>query len=34
MATVAKGMFGGALPWDMIAVGGVIGAMIIAFDAG
>jgi putative OPT family oligopeptide transporter len=33
MATVAKGLFGGALPWDMIVVGGVIGAIIIAFDA-
>jgi hypothetical protein len=25
-------MFGGDLPWDMIAIGGVIGAAIIAFD--
>jgi len=33
MASVAKGMFGGKLPWDMIAIGGVVGAMIIAFDA-
>jgi putative OPT family oligopeptide transporter len=33
MASVAKGMFGGKLPWDMIAIGGVIGAAIIAFDA-
>ena len=32
MASVAKGMFGGELPWDMIAIGGVIGALIIAFD--
>lgn len=32
MASVAKGMFGGKLPWDMIAIGGVIGAVIIAFD--
>ena len=32
MASVAKGMFGGALPWDMIAIGGVIGALIIAAD--
>jgi putative OPT family oligopeptide transporter len=32
MASVAKGMFGGKLPWDMIALGGVIGAAIIAFD--
>jgi len=33
MASVAKGMFGGALPWNMIAIGGVVGALIIAFDA-
>ncbi len=32
MASVAKGMFGGKLPWDMIVVGMVIGAAIIAFD--
>jgi putative OPT family oligopeptide transporter len=33
MASVAKGMFGGHLPWDMIGIGAVIGAIIIAFDA-
>lgn len=33
MASVAKGMFGGKLPWDMIAIGGCVGALIIAFDA-
>ena len=33
MASVAKGMFGGELPWDMIGIGGVIGAIIIAFDS-
>lgn len=33
MATVAEGMFGGKLPWDMIAIGGVIGALIIALDS-
>jgi putative OPT family oligopeptide transporter len=33
MATVAQGLFGGKLPWDMIAIGGVIGAVIIAFDS-
>ncbi len=33
MASVAKGMFGGKLPWDMIAIGGFVGAIIIAFDA-
>ena len=32
MASVAKGMFGGDLPWDMIALGGVLGALIIAVD--
>ena len=32
MASVAKGMFGGQLPWNMIAIGGVIGAVIIAID--
>jgi putative OPT family oligopeptide transporter len=33
MASVAQGMFGGKLPWDMIGIGGAIGAAIIAFDA-
>jgi putative OPT family oligopeptide transporter len=32
MASVAKGMFGGELPWTIIAIGGVIGAVIIAID--
>jgi putative OPT family oligopeptide transporter len=32
MASVAKGMFGGKLPWDMIFVGVGIGGAIIAFD--
>ncbi|MGH8080842.1 MAG: OPT family oligopeptide transporter [Lysobacter sp.] len=32
MASVAKGMFGGELPWTMIGIGAVIGAVIIAFD--
>lgn len=32
MASVAKGLFGGQLPWDMIAIGGVIGAFVIALD--
>ncbi len=32
MASVAKGMFGGHLPWDMIAVGAVIGVIVIIFD--
>jgi len=33
MASVAQGLFGGHLPWNMIIIGGVIGAVIIAFDA-
>jgi len=32
MASVAKGMFGGALPWDMVAIGAVIGIAIIVLD--
>ncbi|MGN7920239.1 OPT family oligopeptide transporter [Lysobacter sp. 22409] len=32
MASVAKGMFGGELPWTMIGIGAAIGALIIAFD--
>jgi putative OPT family oligopeptide transporter len=32
MASVARGMFGGQLPWDMVAIGAVIGAAIIAWD--
>jgi putative OPT family oligopeptide transporter len=32
MASVAQGMFGGQLPWDMIAVGAVIGVLIIVVD--
>jgi putative OPT family oligopeptide transporter len=32
MASVAKGMFGGHLPWNMIAIGGVIGVAVIAWD--
>ena len=33
MASVAKGMFGGELPWTTIAVGAGIGAVIIAIDS-
>ena len=33
MASVAKGMFGGELPWDMIGIGAIVGAAIIAFDS-
>jgi putative OPT family oligopeptide transporter len=32
MASVAKGMFGGELPWNMIAIGAAIGAVTIALD--
>jgi putative OPT family oligopeptide transporter len=32
MASVAKGMFGGALPWGIIAIGAGVGAAIIALD--
>ena len=32
MASVAKGMFGGELPWTIIGIGAVIGAVIIAID--
>lgn len=33
MASVARGMFGGELPWDIIAIGAVVGAVIIAIDS-
>ncbi|MGY0799122.1 OPT family oligopeptide transporter [Lysobacter sp. A286] len=32
MASVAKGMFGGKLPWFMIGLGAAIGALVIALD--
>jgi putative OPT family oligopeptide transporter len=32
MASVAKGLFGGHLPWDMIAIGAAIGVAIIVLD--
>ena len=32
MASVAKGMFGGELPWGIIAIGAGVGAAIIALD--
>jgi putative OPT family oligopeptide transporter len=32
MASVSKGLFGGQLPWDMIAVGAFIGVAIIVID--
>ena len=32
MASIANGIFGGKLPWDMIAIGAVIGAVVIVLD--
>ncbi len=32
MASVAKGLFGGQLPWTMIGIGAVVGALVIALD--
>jgi len=32
MASVAKGLFGGHLPWTMIGIGAVIGVIVIIFD--
>jgi putative OPT family oligopeptide transporter len=32
MASVAKGMFGGELPWPMIGLGALVGAFTIALD--
>jgi putative OPT family oligopeptide transporter len=32
MASVSKGMFGGALPWTMIWAGVAVGACVIVFD--
>jgi putative OPT family oligopeptide transporter len=32
MASVAKGMFGGYLPWGMISIGAAIGGAVIAWD--
>jgi putative OPT family oligopeptide transporter len=32
MASVANGLFGGKLPWDMIAIGAGIGVAVIIFD--
>ena len=33
MASVARGIFGGELPWGMIGLGAGVGALIIALDA-
>ncbi|GHH57444.1 OPT family oligopeptide transporter [[Pseudomonas] boreopolis] len=32
MASVARGLFGGELPWTFIGLGAVVGALVIAFD--
>ena len=32
MASVARGLFGGELPWLMIGLGAVVGALVIALD--
>src|SRR6185503_1662678 len=32
MMSVATGVFGSGLPWDMIAIGGAVGAVTIALD--
>ena len=32
MAAVARGLFGGDLPWGMIGAGAGVGALIVAFD--
>src|SRR5690606_35061755 len=32
MASVARGLFGGELPWTVIALGAGVGAVIIAID--
>ena len=32
MAAVARGIFGGGLPWDMVGLGAVIGAAVIVLD--
>jgi putative OPT family oligopeptide transporter len=32
MASVASGIFGGGLPWNMVATGAVVGAIVIALD--
>jgi putative OPT family oligopeptide transporter len=32
MASVVRGVFGGGLPWGLVAIGAAIGAVNIAFD--
>jgi putative OPT family oligopeptide transporter len=32
MASVASGIFGSGLPWNMVAIGAVVGALVICLD--
>ncbi len=32
MASVASGIFGGGLPWNMVAIGAAVGAIVIGLD--
>ena len=32
MASVASGIFGAGLPWNMVAIGAVVGALVIVLD--
>jgi putative OPT family oligopeptide transporter len=32
MASVASGIFGSGLPWNMVAIGAVVGALVIVLD--
>jgi putative OPT family oligopeptide transporter len=32
MASVASGIFGSGLPWNMVAIGAAVGAIVIALD--
>jgi len=32
MASVASGIFGGGLPWNMVAIGAIVGIIVIALD--
>lgn len=33
MANLAKGVFGGSLPWDLVGIGGLLGIVVIGVDA-
>jgi uncharacterized oligopeptide transporter (OPT) family protein len=32
MANLAKGVFGGSLPWHLVGIGGLLGIIVIALD--